>query len=148
MAYKDGKLSKGSGLTKGWTPEAKAEKAGYPPSSPLYKYFLQGLNEAEEHCKTCGGEGVVYWDYDDPEVGTTVKATAPCPACSVTEAKKPVKLTKREKDAIADCKRHGVPLPSWLHDKVKSLEEDADNKEADQYRNWGLKGKFIYSGWG
>lgn len=28
------------------------------------------------------------------------------------------------------------------------LTEDADNKEADQYRNWGLKGKFIYSGWG
>ena len=28
------------------------------------------------------------------------------------------------------------------------LEEDADNKEADKYRNMGLRGHFAYSGWG
>ena len=79
----------------------------------LFQAVRQGMGlteDAEHTCKTCGGEGVVYWDYDDPEVEATVKASAPCPDCSV--------------------------------------QEDADNKEADRYRNWGLQGKFIYSGWG
>lgn len=74
------------------------------------KLELKRLSEAEETCKTCGGEGVVYWDYDDPEVEATVKASAPCPDCSI--------------------------------------QEDADNKEAEKYRKGSLAGKFIYSGWG
>ena len=37
-----------------------------------------------------------------------------------------------------------------VYEKIrdKNIDEDADNKEADKYREWGLKGHFIYSGWG
>jgi cytidyltransferase-like protein len=52
----------------------------------MFQAVKQGMGITESNeCKTCGGEGVVYWDYDDHEVGAIVKASAPCPDCSVTE---------------------------------------------------------------
>lgn len=47
---------------------------------------LSGMDPVSEtECKTCGDEETVYWDQDDHEVGAIVKASAPCPDCSVNE---------------------------------------------------------------
>ena len=37
-----------------------------------------------------------------------------------------------------------------IYERIRGnvVDEDADNKEADKYREWGLKSHFIYSGWG
>lgn len=39
-------------------------------------------------------------------------------------------------------------LFAMMRDRLGALAEDADNKSADQYRQWGKQGKFIYSGHG
>jgi len=43
-------------------------------------------NQGHCHCKKCRDSGKVCYDHDDHEVGATVKASAPCPECSIEEA--------------------------------------------------------------
>ena len=45
------------------------------------------IGEGAATCETCGGQGEVYWDHQDEETGDHVPANAPCPDCSVQEAR-------------------------------------------------------------
>lgn len=52
-------------------------------------------------------------------------------------------------DMLSDKLSDGIK--NDVYQKIRhasGLEEDADNENADWYRNMGLRGKFVYSGWG
>jgi hypothetical protein len=49
-----------------------ADEGHFPPEDRIH--FVA--------CKTCGGCGRVFWDYDDPELEATVEASADCPDCA------------------------------------------------------------------
>jgi len=69
--------------------EAIIKPAGTMIERELATYNNSGepydMDIAEEVCKTCGGQGEVYWDHQDEHTGEHVPAKAPCPDCSLEE---------------------------------------------------------------
>lgn len=55
-------------------------------SSCVYRNNSDEIMKKIAACKTCGGTGEVYWDYDNPETEATEKAHAPCPKCNPEKA--------------------------------------------------------------
>jgi hypothetical protein len=69
----------------GWM--LKYGEVTWKPMSDSEPRFMESLrtlmNELEKsRCKTCGGQGEVYWKYDDQNIGAQCDAKAPCPDCN------------------------------------------------------------------